>query len=139
MLRYLLDSNIVSEPAKPQPNKRVLAKYEMHQRESALPSVAWHELLYGLERMSEGPRHDFLAHYLLETVRPALPILPYNEAAARWHSRERARLESIGRTPPFADSMIAAIVATQNLILVTRNTHDFDGFEDLHIENWFEE
>ena len=70
-------------------------------------------------------------------MRPAFPILPYEESAAQWHARERARLESIGRTAGFADGQIASIAVTTNLILVTRNLKDFDGFEGLHLENWF--
>jgi len=33
----------------------------------------------------------------------------YNEDAAKWHACERARLQSIGKTPPFVDGQIAAI------------------------------
>ena len=138
MTRYLLDSNIVSEPARPQPSSQVRAKYEEHAHESALASVVWYELIYGLQRMPSGERRDFLKDYLTEVVRPALPILPFGEAAGHWVARERVRLERIGQTPPLADGMIAATAAANNLILVTRNTKDFDRFDGLHVENWFE-
>jgi predicted nucleic acid-binding protein len=39
--------------------------------------------------------------------------------------------------PPFADAQIAAIAATQKLVLVTRNTADFATFEGLEVRNWF--
>ncbi len=34
--------------------------------------------------------------------------------------------------------IIAAVAATQDLILVTRNLADFEGYEGLAIESWFE-
>ena len=67
-----------------------------------------------------------------------MQILPYDEAAATWHARERARLLGLGRPQPYPDSQIAAIAATRNLTLVTRNTRDFECFDGLRLENWFE-
>jgi len=40
--------------------------------------------------------------------------------------------------PAFADGQIAAISATRELILVTNNLRDFQYFDGLAIENWFE-
>lgn len=138
MIRYLLDSNIVSEPARQRPDPKVQARYQAHAQETAMPSVVWHELLYGLERVAPGRKRDFLAHYLLDVVHPAMPVLPFDAAAAEWLARERARLEARGRPRPALDGMIAAVAATRGLILVTRNTGDFVGYDGLHVENWFE-
>ena len=138
MIRYLLDSNIVSEPARQKPAPQVQARIEAHAQEMAVPSVVWHELLYGLERMPTGRKRDFLAHYLLDVVRPAMPVLPFDTAAAEWLARERARLEAQGQPRPALDGLIAAVAATRGIILVTRNTDDFAGYDGLHVENWFE-
>jgi tRNA(fMet)-specific endonuclease VapC len=141
VIRYLLDTNIVSEPAKPDPSRAVLARLRARSGEVALPSIAWHELLYGAERMDEGRRRSYLLDYLHEVVRPSMPILPYDAAAARWHGRARAVLERDGRSTSFADGQIAAIAGTGGLIVVTANTSDFDPFteldEGIHVENWF--
>ncbi len=139
MLRYLLDTNIVSEPAKPHPDVTVQKRYDTHRREAAISSVVWQELVYGAERIPQGRKRDFLKRYLTGVVRAALPILPLDAEAAAWLGRKRARLESGGRTPPLSDAMIAATAATRGVILVTRNTADFGGFEGLHVENWFGE
>ena len=139
MIRYLLDTNVISEPARPDPSDRVVRRLETHDGEVALPSVAWHELIYGVWRMEEGQRREYLADYLNEVVRPAMPIIPYDQAAARWHGKARAHLEAQGQTRPFADAQIAATAATRDLILVTRNTADFEPFDDLHVESWFDE
>ena len=137
MIRYLLDSNIVSEPARQRPDPQVQARYQTHAQEVAVPSVVWHELLYGLERMPLGRKRDFLARYLWGVVRPATPVLPFDTAAAEWLARERARLERQGQPRPALDGTIAAVAATRGLILVTRNTDDFAGYDGLHVENWF--
>lgn len=92
---------------------------------------------YGLVRMPEGARKQHLIRYLDQVLHRPLAILPYDRDAALWHAGERARLASRGRTPPFVDGQIAAIVKVDDLILVTRNTGDFVQFIDLKVQNWF--
>jgi tRNA(fMet)-specific endonuclease VapC len=137
MIRYLLDTNIISEPARPDPSGQVVDRLEGHGDEVALPSIVWHELVYGVERMDQGRRRSYLTDYLREVVRPSMPIILYDEAAAQWHGTARAKLEAEGQSQPFADGQIAAIAATRELILVTRNTSDFERYDELHVENWF--
>lgn len=138
MIRYVFDANIISELVRPQPDAQVLAHYEAHKQEGALASTVWHELIYGVGRLPRGKRRDELERYMNEVIYAALPVLPYDEAAATWHARERARLDALGRPRPLADGMIAAVAASRGLILVTRNTGDFTDYDKLHIENWFE-
>lgn len=137
MIRYLLDTNVISEPARPNCSDQVVDRLEAHSDEAALPSIVWHELVYGVQRMDEGRRRSYLAGYLREVVRPSMPILPYDQAAAQWHGTARAELEAQGLTQPFADGQIAAIAVTRELILVMRNTSDFSAYDELHVENWF--
>lgn len=68
-------------------------------------------------------------------VGATIPVLPYDEAAARWHGRERARLAALGRTPSFAAGQIAAIAHTHQLTLVTFNTADYADFSGLMLED----
>jgi len=63
-------------------------------------------------------------------------ILPYDDMAAEWHAKERARLSSKGATPSFVDGQIAAIAGVNDLILVTRNIDDFKSFLRLKTKNW---
>jgi len=137
MIRYLLDTNVISEPVRPTPADTVLSQLDAHGGELALPAPSWHELIYGVERMAQGRRRSYLTHYLTEVVRPSMPILPYDREAARWHGEARAALEAEGRAQSFVDGQLAAIAATRSLILVTRNTSDFSAYGDLHVENWF--
>jgi tRNA(fMet)-specific endonuclease VapC len=96
---------------------------------------------FGLDRLPPGARRERIRAYLEERVRPTLPILPFDAAAGEWQAPERARLTRIGRTPPYADTQIAAIAAiaaVNGLVLVTRNAGDFDEFAGLIVENWFD-
>jgi tRNA(fMet)-specific endonuclease VapC len=135
-LKFLLDTSIVSAPLARQPNKRIVRKLEQQGAHCALAAPVWHELVYGVSRLPEGKRRSALEEYLYDVVRRSFPVLPYDDAAAQWHGRERARLEDAGRTPPFVDGQIAAIARTRELTLVTANAKDFQGFADLETADW---
>lgn len=137
-LTYLLDTNIVSEPLRPAPNQQILDRLKQHEAEIAIAAVVWHELLYGSYRLSPSAKQSAIEAYLNDVIALSFPILPYDTQAAQWHAAERARLVSLGKTPPFGDGQIAAIARVNNLILVTANTTDFSTFQDLRVENWFE-
>lgn len=135
-LKYLLDTNIVSEPLRANPAHAVLRKLRRHEDEVAIASVIWHELRFGLERLPESRRRAAIQRYLDEVVLETMPILDYDTAAADWHARERARLASRGETPPFADGQIAAIAYVNDLTVVTGNDTDFRRFHGLRVLNW---
>lgn len=136
-LKYLLDTNIISEAIRPLPNPSVMQSFITHQSSLAIGSVVWHEMLVGCYRMPESKRRRTVVTYLETEIKPKLPILPYAQQAAEWFAKERARLTQIGRPPSYADGQIAAIAKVNNLILVTRNVSDYENFQDLKIENWF--
>jgi tRNA(fMet)-specific endonuclease VapC len=136
-MRYLLDTNIIAEPTKPEPNQQVLDRLTSFETESAISSVTWHELWFGTERLAPSRRRQNLEDYLQNLVTVNLPILPYTPSAARWFATERARLLSAGFPPSLPDGQIAAIAAVNDLILVTRNVSDFIHFDGISIENWF--
>lgn len=134
--RYLLDTSIVSSPISKRPDAEIVRRLDAHGHECAIAAPVWHELTYGCRRLPRGRRRAALETYLHDVVRASFPILPYDEAAATWHGRERARLESLGRPVPFVDGQIAAIAHAGKLVLVTVNTSDFSRFSDLTVENW---
>ncbi len=135
-LRFLLDTNILAEPLRPRPNVLILDRLKRHEEEIAIASVVWHEMWFGCYRLPASARRAAIEAYLIRVVAPAVPILPYDREAAAWHARERARLAAAGKTPPFADGMIAAVASTNNLELITFNLDDFRAFEGLRCINW---
>lgn len=66
----------------------------------------------------------------------SLPVLEYGREAADWHARQRAQLATAGQTPPLVDGQIAAIAHVNDLIVVTSNDRDFEGFQGIRLERW---
>ncbi len=120
-----------------QPDAAVMAQIEAGGHQLHTASVVIHELRYGVQRLPKGPRRQRLDQYLQAVLASVLTVLPYDTTVALWHGDQRASLEARGVKPPFADGQIAAIAATQGLVLVTRNTNDFELFDGVQLLNWF--
>ena len=136
MARFLLDTNVISEPTFQQPNKQVLLNLEANQGDLSISSTVLHELVFGCDRLLESKKRSYIERYIETVIVNALPVFPYDDQAARWHALERARLISVGKTPSYADAQIAAVAAVNGLTLVTRNVSDFIDFEGLAIVSW---
>lgn len=72
-LKYLLDTNVVSEPLRPEPSRSVLRKLRRHEEEIAIPSIVWHELRYGTERLPASRKREVIERYLEAVVLPSMP------------------------------------------------------------------
>lgn len=134
--RFLLDTNVLSEPVSLRPDQAVLELLREHRAELATASPVLHELAYGAARLARSARRRAIERYLDQVVFPSMPVLSYDAQAARWHAAERARLEAVGKPAPAVDSQLAAIAVVNGLTLVTRNLRDFASFTDLHSVSW---
>ena len=134
--KYLLDTNVVSEPLRPKPAAGILRRLREHEGEIAIPAPVWHELRFGCSRLTRSRRREVIERYIEEVVLASFPVLDYDREAADWHALERARLEAVGKTPPFIDGQIAAIAYVNELILVTSNPTDFRAFKGLQVRSW---
>jgi tRNA(fMet)-specific endonuclease VapC len=126
-LRFLLDTNVLSEPLKPEPDRRVTGWLAEHQTAVATAAPVWHELRFGCLFLPRSSRREKLERYS-EMIEPALPVLPYDAGAAEWHASERARLRRAGRTASFVDGQIAAVAAVNGLAVVTLHVAHFRSF-----------
>lgn len=135
-LSYLLDTNIISEPARSPASLLVINQLKRHAKEIAICSIVLHELRYGWLKMADGQRKQAIGQYINEVI-STLPCLDYDSAAARVHAEIRSQTEKQGHTLPFVDSQIAAIAIANGLTLVTRNTKDFEAISGIRLENWF--
>jgi tRNA(fMet)-specific endonuclease VapC len=136
MSRFLLDTDVLSQVMLPRGDPGVLGRLQRDHVHCAVPSPVVHELTYGCERLAPGARRTRLEEFVREAVCGALPVLPYDTAAASWHGRERARLERLGRTASAADGQIAAIAAVNDPTLVTMNVRHFEPFHGITVEDW---
>lgn len=137
-LKYLLDTNILSELARPQPNPQVVEKMRQYSGHYGTAVTAWHEINYGVQRMPDSVRRRHYQSYLDTLETAGLPILPYEKVAGEWLAQERGRLSQQGISVALADGEITAIAVSNHLTLVTRNVKDFTHFNNLTIENWFD-
>lgn len=134
-MRFLLDTNVVSDALKERPHPKILKQLALHEGHLAIASVTWHELRFGIERLPRGRRKNALAE-AVELWGTAASILDYDARAAEWHARERAGLAAAGRTEQVFDGQIAAVAATRSLTLVTANVKHFKAYEGLTVIDW---
>ena len=85
-----------------------------------------------------GSRRELIHHYALLSRHPlyfhALTVLDFDEPAAIWFQQLRSRHRRIGTM----DLRIASIALAHDAVLVTRNSSDSRGIENLLTENWAE-
>ena len=136
---YLLDTNIISQVTKPEPNETIMSNLELHTGTCAISSITWYELLNGVELLSESTKKDRLRSFLIDYVQPSFPIIDYDAHAAKINADITSRLIPIGKPTPILDTQIASVAIANNLILVTKNTKDFEIFTNncgLMLEKW---
>ena len=126
----------MSEPIKVRPTPGVIERLRERGGECAIAAAVWQELRFGALRLPKSRRRETIERYLFEVVRVAYPVLPYDEAAADWHARERARLERAGRTAAWIDGEVAATAAVADAVLVTANSRHFRVFQGIRVEDW---
>jgi len=136
-IKYLLDTNILSELSKSKPNANVVSHINQNGDNCSTASVVIHEINFGINRLAEGKLKNNLRLFLKQLETYKFQIYPYDTEAACYHALERAKLVKKGLTPAFVDGQIAAIASTNNLILVTRNTSNFINYSHLSLEDWF--
>src|SRR5689334_2888536 len=98
-LRYLLDTNVISEAMRAVPDRDVLDRIVREGDRVATAAPVWHELEFGVLRLPAGKRKRAL-ETIVQQITRSVVILAYDEAAARWHARERSRLVLLGKPPP---------------------------------------
>ena len=139
---YLLDTNIVSEIMRLQPDSKVVGKLLQYENLCAISSTTWNELLFGVNRLPAGKKRDYYFDCIVEDIQSKFEIIPYDNHSAWIQADIRSRLQEIGRPVDFPDTQIASIAVSNNMILVTRNTKRFEPIQKvspLMMENWFEE
>ena len=135
---YLLDTDILSNLLKRTPSMALIAKLaSVPVEQKFTSSVTLGELIYGAHRL--GPRSQMLLERLDDVLRPNLPILPFDTAAARRYGEVRADLERRGTPLGDADLRIGAIALARELTMVTGNVRHFERIPGLSVENWLQE
>ena len=125
-MSFLVDTDVLSDPSRPQPSPKVDAWLAAHQSQIYTSAISIGEIKRGIERLPTGARRNGLAKWLEEVLASMDGrILAYNSRVAETWGGMMANLERQGHPMPLADSLIAAIAKRHNLTLVTRNTADY--------------
>jgi predicted nucleic acid-binding protein len=135
-LNWLIDTNVLSELRRPQPQPAVLDWFEKHPRRMLYLSVlTLGEIRKGIAKMPPGQRRDALDHWLEQDLAVYFSgrLLPVDAATADAWGQLSARVQ---RPLPAIDGLLAATAIRHGMSLVTRNTHDFEDLGLSVINPW---
>ena len=134
----ILDTNVVSEAMKPEPNPVVRAWLNDQAAETLyLSSVTLAELLFGIAALPSGKRKEMLA-LTLEGLMGLFKdrVLPFDVEAARHYADLAVVAKVSGRGFPTPDGYIAAIAASRGFIVASRDTAPYEAARVTVINPW---
>ncbi len=130
-MRYLLDTNVLSELVRPTPNATVVVWINRQRAlDLALSVLTIGELERGIALLEDGRRR----RTLIEWVREALPrqflgrVLDIDATTAATWGALSARASKSGRTLPVVDGLLLSTALRHELSVVTRNVSDFEAW-----------
>jgi tRNA(fMet)-specific endonuclease VapC len=130
-VRYLLDTNIVSDLVRNPQGSITQRIRNVGERQVCTSIIVAAELRYGAEKKGSPRLTTQLA-----AVLGALEILPFDAPADRNYGLLRARLEQGGKPIGANDLLIAAQAIALGYVLVTDNEREFARVDGLRYENW---
>lgn len=125
-MRYLLDTNVISELVKQKPNVKVTNW--INNKDNSLfciSVITLGEIRKGINGITDRKRYEEISHWL-EIELPHYfedRILPIDQKIADMWGRLQSQLK--GQSLPAIDALIAATAKAHHLNLVTRNVKDF--------------
>lgn len=137
-MKYLLDTNVISETNKPKCHENVkLFMENVPYKDLYLSTITLGEISKGAENHPADKRKHDLLIWLYQTIPKKYKNRIINidrEIMCNWGRLDKL----VGRTLPILDSIIAAVAITYNLVLVTRNVKDYQDIPGLIILNPWE-
>lgn len=124
----VLDTNVISEIFRRQPDARVVSWLESLTDDVAITTITLAELLAGVQRLPGGRRRNELALAIdsaLEPYRNTRALLPFDANAAEAYAEVLTSRERAGLPISTADAQIAAICRANGAVCATRNVKDF--------------
>lgn len=134
----VLDTNVVSEAMKPEPNPAVMAWLNAQAAATLyLSSVTLAELMFGIAALPAGRRKDLLSQALEGLLRLFRDrVLPFDTDAARHYAELAVTARAGGRGFPTPDGYIAAIAASRGFMVASRDTAPFEAARVPVINPW---
>ena len=133
-MRYLLDTNILSNITKPVPSASLLTwMAEQADTDLFIVSLTVAEIYRGIIEKPAGKKRAALEAWFASNEGPpslfAGRILPFDEKAALIWGELMAQGKAVGRQRSALDTIVAAVAQSNNCIVVTDNERDFQGIE----------
>lgn len=135
----VLDTNVLSELLRPSPEPSVTAWVAAQPAASVFTTaVTRAELLYGVALLPPGRRRDALRAATVAVLDKALSgrIISFDNDAADAYVEVSATRRKLGRPISRFDAMIAAMARSNDAIVATRNTKDFDDCGVAVVNPW---
>lgn len=124
-MNWLLDADVLSQPAKKHGDARVIAWLEAQQHDCYTSSIVIAQLAFWV-RSKPGRKRDMLQEWLKRLTEAMHGrVLGFNVAVAYVWAEQQHLLKAAGLRMPIEDSYIAAIARRHNLVIVTGNEKDF--------------
>lgn len=124
-MSWLLDSDVLSQPAKKSGDARVLAWLEKQKDLCYTSSIVIAQLAFWV-RTKRGKQRAALQKWLTELVDAMHGrVLGFNVSVAHVWAEQQHQLQAAGQPMPVEDSYIAAIARRHNLTIATGNVKDF--------------
>lgn len=134
-MKYMLDTNICIYAIKHKPPE-VIKNFLSHDPDDlCISSITYAELMHGVEKSMAIEKNRVAITMFLSPI----SILDFDVYAAEEYGRIRADLERKGTPIGPMDMLIAAHAKSEDLILVTNNTREFERVNDLTVEDWTKE
>ena len=121
----ILDTNVVSEPLRPAPDKDVIAWLDEQVIETLyLTTLSLAEIRFGIAALPRGKRATRLRQRFEEEVVPLFAdrILSFDEPATGAYAELRAAARKVGHAIGDFDALIAAIAKASGFTVATRVT-----------------
>lgn len=132
-MKYMLDTNMCIYAQKNIP--QVIEKMKNNfQYGVAISSITLAELEFGVQASANVEKNTIALYKFLSIVE----ILDFDSSAATEYGKIRADLKKKGTPIGNMDMLISAHAKSENLIVVTHNTREFERVEGLQLEDWFE-
>ena len=135
----LLDTNVVSEPLRPEPNTAVIAWIDAQPLETLfLSAITVAELRAGLALLPGGKRRSGLQQDLEKRVLPLFAgrVLPFDVTCTQAYAELMAKARGAGLAIATADGYIAAIAVASGFAVATRDTGPFEAAGTAVINPW---
>ncbi|HEX2581542.1 MAG TPA: type II toxin-antitoxin system VapC family toxin [Dongiaceae bacterium] len=133
-MRYLLDTNIISNITKPTPSDTLIAwMAEQADQDLFIAALTVAEIRRGILEKPAGKRRDQLEAWFAGPEGPQAlfsgRVLPFDEKAGLVWARLMAEGKAKGRPRSALDTIIAAVAEANDCIVVTANEKDFAGIQ----------